>query len=174
MARATKAKSTAKTGRPRAKRAPKKAAAGSRGIARRIAGWTRPAHEVAEVSRRIEQGAASCSARTANRWAEKSGAVRVAAIDSVQPTPFQRGPVRGPPQEARGRDRQDGAVSRPGDRERCPGKASGRRTGVTGWPRCSGWARGRSPRVVPKREIAWQILALTPRRRTTCASARSK
>ena len=116
MAAASRPRTTAGRKRAPAKRAPKKAAAGSRGIAPADCRLDAASHDISELKRRIEQEGGVGARRLPRAARRQPGGVRIAADRQGRADAFPARSVRGAPQEARRRARQDRAVPRPGDR----------------------------------------------------------
>src|SRR5688572_4296617 len=90
MARAAKPKSGTGAKRAPAKRAPKKAAAGSRGILPQDCRLEGTAEDVTEVSRRIEQEGGVVLAAYRDPLGGNAMLLAVLPVDRIEPTPFQR------------------------------------------------------------------------------------
>jgi ParB family chromosome partitioning protein len=156
MPRARKTDSTAKR-----KRAPRKAAAASRGIAPEDCRLAAGSAEIAAVRRRIEEEGGAVLGAYRDPLGENPLVLASLPIDKVEPTPFQRDLSEAHHKKLAGViDRTgifldpviaitgpDGGFWTPNGRHRL---AAMQRLG----------ARAITALVVPKREIAWQILAL--------------
>ena len=160
---ATKTKTTAKRKRaPVRRRTPKKAAPRTRGMLPSECKLDELPPAAAEVAARVEREGGLVHRQLPRAARRQSAAARRAADRPRRADAVPARPLRRAPQEARRRDRQDRAASSiRSSRSPRRRKASGRRTAATASRRCAGSARSRSSRwSCPKREIAWQILAL--------------
>jgi ParB family transcriptional regulator, chromosome partitioning protein len=160
---ATPAKAKSATGRKRApaKRAPKKATAGSRGILPEECRLDPTSGEAAEVSRRIEQEGGVVLGAYREPLGGNPILLASLPIDKVEPTPFQRDLSEAHHKKLAGVLDKTGlfldpliAITAPKEGFWTPNGrhrlAAMRRLG----------AKAIMALVVPKREIAWQILAL--------------
>jgi ParB family chromosome partitioning protein len=161
MATDKKARSTTGHKRAPAKRAPKKAAAGSRGIEPKDTRLDADASEVADVRRRIEQTGGAVIGTYREPLGGNPVVFASLPIDKVEPTPFQRDLSEAHHKKLAGVMDKTGlfldpiiAITAPtagfwtpNGRHRL---AAMRRLG----------AKAIMALVVPRREIAWQILAL--------------
>lgn len=161
MARAAKPKPTPGRKRAPAKRAPKKTAAGSRGIAPRECALDAVSGDVAEASRRIEQEGGVVLAAYRNPLGGSAMLLAALPVDRIEPTPFQRDLSEAHHKRLAGVIDRTGlfldpviAITAPNGGFWTPNGshrlAAMRRLG----------AKAITALVVPKREIAWQILAL--------------
>jgi ParB family transcriptional regulator, chromosome partitioning protein len=159
----TPAKAKSATGRKRApaKRAPKKATAGSRGILPEECRLDPTSGEAAEVSRRIEQEGGVVLGAYREPLGGNPILLASLPIDKVEPTPFQRDLSEAHHKKLAGVLDKTGlfldpliAITAPKEGFWTPNGrhrlAAMRRLG----------AKAIMALVVPKREIAWQILAL--------------
>ncbi len=160
---ATAAKTKSSTGRKRApaKRAPKKAAAGSRGILPEECRLDAASGEVAELARRIEQEGGVVLGAYREPLGGNPVLFASLPIGKVEPTPFQRDLSEAHHKKLAGVLDKTGlfldpliAITAPKEGFWTPNGrhrlAAMRRLG----------AKAIMALVVPKREIAWQILAL--------------
>ena len=161
MAAAAKPKPAAGRKRAPAKRAPKKAAAGSRGIAPEDCRLDAASHDIAELRRRIEHEGGTVLGAYREPLGGNPVVFASLPIDKIEPTPFQRDLSEAHHKKLAGVLDKTGlfldpviAVTAPtagfwtpNGRHRL---AAMRRLG----------AKAITALVVPKREIAWQILAL--------------
>ncbi|HSD99515.1 MAG TPA: ParB N-terminal domain-containing protein [Burkholderiales bacterium] len=161
MAATARPKSTTGRKRAPAKRAPKKAAARSRGIEPQGCRLDAAAPEVASLSRRIEQEGGTVLGTYREPLGGNPVVFASLPIDSIEPTPFQRDLSEAHHKKLAGVLDKTGlfldpliAITAPKDGFWTPNGrhrlAAMRRLG----------ARAITALVVPKREIAWQILAL--------------
>jgi ParB family chromosome partitioning protein len=158
---AEKSKSTTGRKRAPAKRSPKKAAAGSRGIEPGDCRLAADSGDIAEVSRRIEQEGGAVLGTYREPLGGNPVVFASLPIDKVEPTPFQRDLSEAHHKKLAGVMDKTGlfldpiiAITAPGEGFWTPNGrhrlAAMRRLG----------ARAITALVVPRREIAWQILAL--------------
>ena len=161
MARTPKPKSPSGQKRARVKRTPKKAAAGSRGMTPQDCRLDAGANEVAEVSRRIEQEGGVVLGAYREPLGGNPVLFASLPIDSVQPTPFQRDLSEAHHKKLAGVIDKTGLFLDPVIAIVAPEKGfwtpNGRHR-LAALARLG--ARAITALVVPKREIAWQILAL--------------
>jgi ParB family chromosome partitioning protein len=161
MASPAKAKSAAGRKRAPAKRAPKKAAAGSRGILPEECRLDAASGEVAELARRIEQEGGVVLGTYREPLGGNPVVFASLPIGKVEPTPFQRDLSEAHHKKLAGVLDKTGlfldpviAITAPKEGFWTPNGrhrlAAMRRLG----------AKAIMALVVPKREIAWQILAL--------------
>jgi ParB family transcriptional regulator, chromosome partitioning protein len=161
MATSAKAKSATVRKRAPAKRAPKKATAGSRGILPEECRLDPASGEAAEVSRRIEQEGGVVLGAYREPLGGNPVLLASLPIDKVEPTPFQRDLSEAHHKKLAGVLDKTGlfldpliAITAPKEGFWTPNGrhrlAAMRRLG----------AKAIMALVVPKREIAWQILAL--------------
>ena len=161
MAATAKPKSTTGRKRAPAKRAPKKAAARSRGIEPQGCRLDAAAPEVAALSRRIEEEGGTVLGTYREPLGGNPVVFASLPIDRIEPTPFQRDLSEAHHKKLAGVLDKTGlfldpliAITAPKDGFWTPNGrhrlAAMRRLG----------ARAITALVVPKREIAWQILAL--------------
>jgi ParB family transcriptional regulator, chromosome partitioning protein len=161
MPTAAKAKSTTGRKRAPAKRAPKKAAAGSRGILPEECRLDASSSEVAAISRRIEQEGGVVLGAYREPLGGNPVLFASLPIGKVEPTPFQRDLSEAHHKKLAGVLDKTGlfldpliAITAPKEGFWTPNGrhrlAAMRRLG----------AKAIMALVVPKREIAWQILAL--------------
>jgi len=161
MASEKKPKTTTGRKRAPAKRMPKKAAAGSRGIEPRDTRLDAGAAEIAEVSRRIEQEGGAVIGTYREPLGGNPVVFASLPIDKIEPTPFQRDLSEAHHKKLAGVLDKTGlfldpviAITAPKEGFWTPNGrhrlAAMRRLG----------AKAIMALVVPKREIAWQILAL--------------
>ncbi len=156
-------KSKPATGRKRApaKRSPKQAAAGSRGIGPQDCRLDAGSSDIAAVSRRIEQEGGAVLGTYREPLGGNPVVFASLPIDKVEPTPFQRDLSEAHHKKLAGVMDKTGlfldpiiAITAPGEGFWTPNGrhrlAAMRRLG----------ARAITALVVPRREIAWQILAL--------------
>jgi len=157
------AKAKATTGRKRApaKRAPKKAAAGSRGITALDCRVDAPTGEFTETSRRIEREGGCVLAAYREPLGGNPVLLAALPIESVEPTPFQRDLSEAHHKKLAGVIDKTGLFLDPVIAILAPEKGfwtpNGRHR-LAALQRLG--ARAITALVVPKREIAWQILAL--------------
>ena len=90
MAAATRPKITSGRKRAPARRAPKKASAGSRGIAPQDCRLDAATHDIAELRRRIEQEGGTVLGAYREPLGGNPVVFASLPIDKVEPTPFQR------------------------------------------------------------------------------------
>ena len=161
MARASKSKSAAGHRRAPAKRAPKKATAGSRGILPEECRIDPAASEVAEISRRIEQEGGVVIGAYREPLGGNPVLFASLPIGKVEPTPFQRDLSEAHHKKLAGVLDKTGlfldpliAITAPKEGFWTP---NGRHR-LAAMQRLG--AKSIMALVVPKREIAWQILAL--------------
>jgi len=161
MARSGKTKSTSVRKRAPAKRAPKKAAAGTRGIVPQDSRLDAASGDVAELTRRIEQEGGVVLAAYREPLGGNPVLFASLPIDKVEPTPFQRDLSDAHHKKLAGVIDKTGlfldpiiAITAP---ERGFWTPNGRHR-LAALHRLG--ARAITALVVPKREIAWQILAL--------------
>lgn len=161
MARATKPKPSAGRRRAPAKRAPKKAAAGSRGITPQDCLLDATPDDAANATRRIEQEGGVVLATYRDPLGGNSMILAVLPVDRVEPTPFQRDLSDAHHKKLSGVIDRTGifldpliAITAP---ERGFWTPNGRHR-LEAMRRLG--ARAITALVVPRREIAWQILAL--------------
>lgn len=161
MAATARPKSTTGRKRAPAKRAPKKAAARSRGIEPQGCRLDAAAPEVAQISRRIEQEGGIVLGTYREPLGGNPVVFASLPIDKVEPTPFQRDLSEAHHKKLAGVLDKTGlfldpviAITAPKEGFWTPNGrhrlAAMRRLG----------AKAITALVVPKREIAWQILAL--------------
>jgi len=161
MAATARPKSTSGRKRAPAKRAPKKAAARSRGIEPQGCRLDAESPEVAPLSRRIEQEGGTVLGTYREPLGGNPVVFASLPIDSIEPTPFQRDLSEAHHKKLAGVLDKTGlfldpliAITAPKEGFWTPNGrhrlAAMRRLG----------ARAITALVVPKREIAWQILAL--------------
>ena len=161
MAAEKKARPTSGRKRAPAKRSPKKAAAGSRGIEPKDCRLDAASSEVAEVSRRIEQEGGAVLGTYREPLGGNPVVFASLPIDKIEPTPFQRDLSEAHHKKLAGVLDKTGlfldpviAITAPKEGFWTPNGrhrlAAMRRLG----------AKAIMALVVPKREIAWQILAL--------------
>jgi ParB family chromosome partitioning protein len=161
MAATARPKSTTGRKRAPAKRAPKKAAARSRGIEPQGCRLDAAAPEVAAISRRIEQEGGTVLGTYREPLGGNPVVFASLPIDSIEPTPFQRDLSEAHHKKLAGVLDKTGlfldpliAITAPKDGFWTPNGrhrlAAMRRLG----------ARAIMALVIPRREIAWQILAL--------------
>jgi ParB family transcriptional regulator, chromosome partitioning protein len=155
------AKAKAATGRKRVKRTPKKAAVRSRGIEPQDTRLDMPTGEAADVGRRIEQEGGIVLGAYREPLGGNAVVFASLPIDKVEPTPFQRDLSEAHHKKLAGVMDKTGlfldpiiAITAPHEGFWTPNGrhrlAAMRRLG----------AKAIMALVVPKREIAWQILAL--------------
>jgi ParB family chromosome partitioning protein len=156
-----KAKSSAGRKRAPAKRMPKKAAAGSRGIEPKAMPLDALSGEVAEVCRRIEQEGGVVLGAYREPLGGNPVVLAALPIGKVEPTPFQRDLSDAHHKKLAGVMDKTGlfldpiiAITAPGEGFWTP---NGRHR-LAAMSRLG--ARTITALVVPRREIAWQILAL--------------
>ena len=161
MASAARAKSAAARKRAPAKRAPKKAAAGSRGILPEECRLDPASSEVAELSRRIEQEGGVVIGAYREPLGGNPVLFASLPIAKVEPTPFQRDLSEAHHKKLAGVLDKTGlfldpliAITAPKEGFWTP---NGRHR-LAAMQRLG--AKSIMALVVPKREIAWQILAL--------------
>ena len=161
MAQASKPKSPTGRKRAPAKRVPKKAAAGSRGITPQDCRLDPATGEIAELLRRIEQEGGIVLGSYREPLGGNPVVFASLPIDKIEPTPFQRDLSEAHHKKLAGVLDKTGlfldpviAITAPKDGFWTPNGrhrlAAMRRLG----------AKAITALVVPKREIAWQILAL--------------
>lgn len=154
-----KAKSTTK--RVVRKRTPKKAAAGSRGILPQDTRLEASAYDVAEVTRRIEQEGGAVIGAYREPLGGNAVVFASLPIGSIEPTPFQRDLSEAHHKKLAGVIDKTGLFLDPVIAITAPEKGfwtpNGRHR-LAALQRLG--ARAITALVVPKREIAWQILAL--------------
>jgi ParB family transcriptional regulator, chromosome partitioning protein len=161
MAAAAKPRSTTGRKRAPARRAPKKAAAGSRGISPQDCRLDAAPSEVADVSRRIEQEGGTVLGAYREPLGGKPVLLASLPIGKVEPTPFQRDLSEAHHKKLAGVLDKTGlfldpviAITAP---ERGFWTPNGRHR-LAAMRRLG--AKAIIALVVPQREIAWQILAL--------------
>ena len=161
MAAEKEPKSTAARKRAPAKRAPKKAAAGSRGIEPKDCRLDPASEEVAEVSRRIDQEGGVVLGTYREPLGGNPVVFASLPINTVEPTPFQRDLSEAHHKKLAGVMDKTGlfldpliAITAPKEGFWTP---NGRHR-LAAMQRLG--AKAIMALVVPKREIAWQILAL--------------
>jgi len=161
MATPAKTKSTAGRKRAPAKRAPKKAAAGSRGILPEECRLDPGSSEIAEISRRIEQEGGVVIGAYREPLGGNPVLFASLPIAKVEPTPFQRDLSEAHHKKLAGVLDKTGlfldpliAITAPKEGFWTP---NGRHR-LAAMQRLG--AKSIMALVVPKREIAWQILAL--------------
>ena len=161
MAAAARPKITSGRKRAPAKRAPKKASAGSRGIAPQECQLDAATHDIAELRRRIEQEGGTVLGAYREPLGGNPVVFASLPIDKVEPTPFQRDLSEAHHKKLAGVLDKTGlfldpviAITAPKEGFWTPNGrhrlAAMRRLG----------AKAITALVVPQREIAWQILAL--------------
>ena len=161
MAAASRPRTTAGRKRAPAKRAPKKATAGSRGIAPADCRLDAASHDISELKRRIEQEGGTVLGAYREPLGGNPVVFASLPIDKVEPTPFQRDLSEAHHKKLAGVLDKTGlfldpviAITAPKEGFWTPNGrhrlAAMRRLG----------AKAITALVVPKREIAWQILAL--------------
>jgi len=161
MAATAKPKSTTGRKRAPAKRAPKKAAAGSRGIAPEDCRLDAASHDIAELRHRIEEEGGTVLAAYREPLGGNPVVFASLPIGKIEPTPFQRDLSEAHHKKLAGVLDKTGlfldpviAITAPKEGFWTPNGrhrlAAMRRLG----------AKAITALVVPKREIAWQILAL--------------
>ena len=154
-----KAKSTTK--RVVRKRTPKKAAAASRGILPQDSRLDAQAEDVVEVTRRIEQEGGAVIAAYREPLGGNPVVFASLPIDKVEPTPFQRDLSEAHHKKLAGVIDRTGLFLDPVIAITAPEKGfwtpNGRHR-LAAMQRLG--AKAITALVVPKREIAWQILAL--------------
>lgn len=159
MPRTTKTRSTAR--RAPAKRAPRKAAAGSRGLTPQDCCVAALPDEAAEASRRIEREGGAVLGLYREPLGGNPVLLASLPIDSVEPTPFQRDLSEAHHKKLAGVIDKTGLFLDPVIAILAPEKGfwtpNGRHR-LAALARLG--ARAITALVVPKREIAWQILAL--------------
>ncbi len=161
MATSSKPKTTAGRKRAPAKRSPKKAAVGSRGIGPQETRLDATSGEIAEVSRRIEQEGGVVLGTYREPLGGNPVVFASLPIDKVEPTPFQRDLSEAHHKKLAGVMDKTGlfldpiiAITAPKEGFWTP---NGRHR-LAAMQRLG--AKAIVALVVPKREIAWQILAL--------------
>jgi len=161
MARSPKAKSTAGTRRPPKKRTPKKAAAGSRGILAQDCRLDSIPEDAHEAQRRIESEGGIVLAAYRDPLGGQPVLMAMLPVEKIEPTPFQRDLSDAHHKKLAGVIDRTGlfldpliAITAPGHGFWTP---NGRHR-LEAMRRLG--ARAITALVVPRREIAWQILAL--------------
>jgi ParB family chromosome partitioning protein len=149
------------TGRKRVKRTPKKAAARSRGIEPQDTRLDASSSEVAEVTRRIEQEGGVVLGAYRDPLGGNPVVLASLPIEKVEPTPFQRDLSEAHHKKLAGVIDKTGLFLDPVIAITAPDKGfwtpNGRHR-LAAMTRLG--AKAIIALVVPKREIAWQILAL--------------
>ncbi len=155
------AKSKAAGGRKRVKRTPRKAAARSRGIEPQDTRLDVSAGEIAEVVRRVEQEGGVVLGAYRDPLGGNPVVFASLPIEKVEPTPFQRDLSEAHHKKLAGVIDKTGLFLDPGIAITAPDKGfwtpNGRHR-LAAMARLG--AKAIIALVVPKREIAWQILAL--------------
>jgi ParB family chromosome partitioning protein len=155
------AKAKATTKRTTRKRTPKKAAAGSRGILPQDSRLDASADDVAAVTRRIEEEGGIVLAAYREPLGGNPVLFASLPIDKVEPTPFQRDLSEAQHKKLAGVIDRTGLFLDPVIAITAPEKGfwtpNGRHR-LAALQRLG--ARAVTALVVPRREIAWQILAL--------------
>ncbi len=161
MASATKPKSATGRKRAPAKRSPKKAASGSRGIGPLEGRLDAAAGEVAEITRRIEEEGGMVLGAYRDPLGGNPVLIASLPIDKVEPTPFQRDLSEAHHKKLAGVMDKTGLFLDPIIAITAPEKwfwtPNGRHR-LAAMARLG--AKAITALVVPRREIAWQILAL--------------
>ena len=156
-----KAKSTSGRKRAPAKRAPKKAAAGSRGLTAADCRVEAPTSEFTEASGRIEREGGCVLAAYREPLGGNPVLLAALPIETLEPTPFQRDLSEAHHKKLAGVIDKTGLFLDPVIAILAPEKGfwtpNGRHR-LAALQRLG--ARAITALVVPKREIAWQILAL--------------
>ncbi len=159
MARAAKPKSAMK--RAPAKRTPRKAAAGSRGLSPEECRLDSLPAEAEEVRRRVEREGGMVLSAYYDPLGKNPLLVAILPIDAVEPTPFQRDLSQTHHRRLADVIHRTGMFLDPVIAVTAPGKGfwtpNGRHR-LEAMRRLG--ARAITALVVPKRDIAWQILAL--------------
>jgi ParB family chromosome partitioning protein len=155
------AKAKAASGRKRVKRTPRKAAARSRGIEPQDTKLDLSSGEIAEVSRRVEQEGGVVLGAYRDPLGGNPVVFASLPIEKVEPTPFQRDLSEAHHKKLAGVIDKTGLFLDPVIAITAPDKGfwtpNGRHR-LAAMTRLG--AKAITALVVPKREIAWQILAL--------------